>query len=91
LLELSKIELFKNAHDLLFQEMSARDRDFLFVMSKDAGQSDFGAVRERLRVSAGYASKYRERLLAASMVKAVAHGKLTFAPPYMREYLLTKV
>jgi hypothetical protein len=89
-LELSKIELFKNVHDLLFQEMSARDRDFLFAMAEDTEQSDFGTIRERLGVSAGYASKYRERLLASGMVKAVAHGKLTFAPPYLREYLLTK-
>jgi hypothetical protein len=90
-LELSKAELFKNVHDLLFQEMSARDRDFLLAMTEDEGHSDFGAVRGRLGVSAGYASKYRERLLAVGMVRAVAHGKLAFAPPYMREYLLTKV
>jgi type II secretory pathway predicted ATPase ExeA len=89
-LELSKIELFKNVHDLLFQELSARDRDFLFAMAVDEGQSDFGTIRERLGVSAGYASKYRERLLMAGMVRAVAHGTLALVPPYLREYLLTK-
>jgi len=89
-LDLSKIELFKNVHDMLFQSLSATDRDFLFAMAQDEGSSNFGTIRERLGVSPGYASKYRERLLIAGMVKAVAHGELAFAPPYMREYLLLK-
>ncbi|MCL2654388.1 MAG: ATP-binding protein [Coriobacteriia bacterium] len=90
-LDLAKIELFKNVHDMLFQALSAEDRNFLFAMTQDEGVSEFGAIRERLGgVSAGYASKYRERLLIAGMVKAVAHGKLAFAPPYLHEYLLTK-
>ena len=90
-LQLSKLELFKNVHDMLFQRLSARDRDFLFAMTPDDAQSDFGVIRERLGVSPGYASKYRERLLVAGLVKATGHGKLAFAPPYMREYLITKM
>ena len=89
-LDLARIELFKNVHDLIFQGLSAGDRNFLFAMAQDEDQSDFAAIRERLGVSPGYASKYRERLLVAGMVKAIAHGKLAFAPPYLREYLLTK-
>jgi hypothetical protein len=89
-LELAKIELFKNVHDMLYQELSAKDREFLFAMARDAGRSDFASIRERLGVPPGYASKYRERLLMAGMVKAVAHGVLAFAPPYMREYLLSR-
>jgi len=89
-LELAKIELFKNVHDMLFQELSARDRDFLYIMAEHDVQGDFGSIRERMGVSPGYASKYRERLLLAGMIKAVAHGKLSFSPPYMQEYLLAK-
>jgi len=89
-LELAKIELFKNVHDMLFRELSIKDQEFLFAMAEDDGQSDFGAIKERLGVSAGYASKYRERLLVSGMVKASAHGKLVFNPPHMRDYLLSK-
>jgi len=89
-LELAKIELFKNVHAMLFQELSVKDRDFLFAMVEDEKPSDFASIRERLGVSPGYASKYRERLLVAGMVKAAGHGKLTYAPPYMRDFLLTK-
>ena len=90
-LDLAKIELFKNVHDMLFQALSAEDRNFRFAMTQNESVSGFGSIRERLGVSPGYASKYRERLLVAGMVKAVAHGKLAFAPPYMREYLLAKM
>jgi len=87
-LEMAKIDLFKNVHDMLFQGLSAKDRDFLFAMAQDEGPSSFSTIRERLDVTAGYASRYRERLMVAGMIRAVGHGKLAFAPPYMREYLL---
>ena len=89
-LELAKIELFKNVHDMLFQELSIMDHDFLFAMAEDEATSDFASIKERLGVSPGYASKYRSRLIAAGMVKAAGHGKLAYAPPYLREYLRTR-
>jgi predicted transcriptional regulator len=75
---------------MLFQELSIRDRDFLFAMLADKTVSDFSSIKERLNVTAGYASKYRSRLLVAGMIKAAEHGKISFAPPYMREYLLRR-
>jgi len=90
MLELSKIELFKNVHDMLFHELSAKDHDFLFAMAEDDAVSDFSSIKERLGVSPGYASKYRSRLLIAGLIKAVEHGKLAFAPPFTREYLKEK-
>ena len=89
-LELAKIELFKNVHDMLFQELSAKDQDFLFAMAEDEAISDFASIKERLGISPGYASKYRSRLLMAGMIRPVGHGKLAFAPPFMREYLLKR-
>lgn len=90
-LELAKIELFKNVHDMLFRELSIKDHEFLFAMAEDESVSDFAAVKERLHVSPGYASKYRLRLLIAGMIRPAGHGKLAFAPPYMREYLIEKL
>jgi len=87
-LDLAKLELFKNVHDMLFQELSIKDRDFLFAMTEDETISDFTRIKERMGVSTGYASKYRSRLLMAGMIKPVERGQLTFAPPYMREYLI---
>ena len=86
-LELAKLELFRNVHDMLLQGLSIKDQDFLFAMAEDDAASDFASIKERLGVSPGYASKYRLRLIAAGMVRPVEHGKLAFVPPYLREYL----
>jgi hypothetical protein len=89
-LEVSKVELFKNIHDIIYQELSEVDRRFLFAMAADGEESSFGAIRERMGVEKGYASKYRQRLLDAGVVQRSTYGNLAFTPPYFREYLLQK-
>ena len=84
---LAKIELFKNVHDPMFWGLSSKDRMFLWAMSKDEFDSEFGEIAKRMGVSTGYASKYRERLLNADLIYASSYGRLTFALPYMREYV----
>jgi hypothetical protein len=84
---LAKIELFKNIHDPLFWGLSSKDRFFLWAMSKDEFDSEFGEIAKRMGVSTGYASKYRERLLNAELIYASSYGRLAFTLPYMREYV----
>ena len=84
---LAKIELFKNVHDSMFWSLSSKDRMFLWAMSKDEFDSEFGEIAKRMGVSTGYASKYRERLLNADLIYASSYGRLTFTLPYMREYV----
>jgi len=86
----SKIELFKNVHDLIFHELSQKDRDFLMAMSKDSAESSFGEIAARIKVNSSYASRYRQRLITAGIIYSSSYGKLAFSPPYMREYLLEK-
>jgi hypothetical protein len=90
-LEISKVELFQNIHDIIFRELSEVDKQFLFAMAQDTEESSFGAIRERMNADKGYASKYRQRLLDAGVVQSSAYGKLVLTPPYMREYLLIKL
>ncbi len=90
-LTLAKIELFKNVHDMLLQALSVKDRDFLFAMTSGEEPVSFSDVRAQLGVTPGYASKYRERLMVAGIIKSAGHGKLGFAPPYMGEYLREKM
>jgi hypothetical protein len=90
-LTLSKIELFKNVHDKIFGDLSVRDRDFLFAMAESDDPAPVAWIRECLDVTPGYISKYRERLLADGVVKTAGYGKLSFAVPYMGEYLQEKL
>jgi len=86
----SKADLFRNIHELVFRELSEKDREFVRVMGEiGSGQVPFGEIRQRMGVSAGYASKYRERLINAGVIHAASFGKLAFSPPYMTEYLGT--
>jgi len=86
----SKVELFKNVHDLIFYELSQKDRDFLLAMAEDPVESSFGEITARLEVDSGYASRYRQRLITAGIIHSSSYGMLAFSPPYMREYLLEK-
>jgi nucleoside-triphosphatase THEP1 len=88
---LSKIDLFRNIHDLLYRELSAKDKVFLLAMAKDEEESEFGEIVSRLGVSKGYASKYRLRLIKAGVIHATERGKIAFTPPFMKEYLETQL
>jgi hypothetical protein len=87
---LSKIDLFRNVHDLLYRELSVKDREFILAMAMDADESSFSEIRNRMGVTSGYASKYRERLIEAGIIHSTSYGYLAFSPPYMKEYLEEK-
>ena len=84
---LSRIDLFRNIHDLMFRELSPKDKVFLFAMAKDDRESEFGDIVSRLGVSKGYASKYRIRLIKSGVIHVAERGKIAFTPPFMKEYL----
>ena len=84
---LAKIELYKNVHEPIIWGLSSKDRMFLWAMAQDEGSSEFGDIAKRMNVSAGYASKYRERLINAGVIYSSAYGELAFALPHMREYI----
>ena len=84
---LAKIELYKNVHEPIIWSLSSKDRMFLWAMAQDEGSSEFGEIARRMNVSAGYASKYRERLINAGVIYSSAYGELAFTLPLMREYV----
>jgi hypothetical protein len=90
-LKLSKIDLFRNIHELIYSELSGKDREFVMAMAEDEEYSEFGIVAKRMGVTSGYASKYRERLLKTGIIHSSGYGQLAFSPPYMREYLISRM
>jgi hypothetical protein len=84
----SKAELFQNVYALIVRELSSVDRKFLTAMidngSDEVAMSD---VISCMGVTSGYASRYRQRLLEAGVIRATAHGYVALAPPYLKEYL----
>ena len=70
-------------------DLSGRDRDVLRAMTPDEAGSDVRTVRERLGVDHAWMSRYRQQLLDAGMVRTDGRGRLAYALPYLRDYLLT--
>ena len=84
---LAKIELYKNIHEPLVFSLSSKDRIFLWAMAQDEGHTEFKEIAGRMGVSAGYASKYRERLIHAGVIYSSSYGELAFTLPLMKEYI----
>jgi len=76
-------------HDTALADLSSVDKTFLLAMATDDGPCQMKDIQTRMGVDRLYAGKYRQRLIAAGMIIAPAHGQVDFALPYMREFLRT--
>ncbi len=74
-------------HEPALADLSEVDRTFLLAMALDDGPSTMSAIAARLNVDANYASQYRLRLIATQLIEPVAHGKVDFTTPYLRDHL----
>ena len=79
--------LGSTVHATALADLSAIDRTYLVAMSRDSGPSETAEIARRLEVGRNYSSVYRQRLIAAGVIKAVDYGRVDFALPYLREYL----
>lgn len=83
----ARLRLGSTVHASAVNDVSAVDRSYLLAMAQDDGESKTGDVAARLGVSARYANVYRSRLIDAGLVEPVGWGRVTFAIPYLRQYL----
>lgn len=67
--------------------LSDRDVDFLKSMVADEASSRMSDIARRMGVSDDYAQKYRKRLLGSGIIAAPRRGHVTFAVPYLQDYL----
>jgi len=86
----AKDRLFRNVHQLVFETLSLKDKDFLFAMAEDTYQTFTKELQKRLGKDKNYISMYRARLIARGVIISYGYGTLGFAYPYMREFLIEK-
>ena len=67
--------------------LSGKDVEFLREMAVDDGPSRVADVARRMDVTVDYAQKYRKRLIDAGVIEASGWGTVTFAVPYLRDWL----
>ena len=71
------------------RRLSGRQLDYLHAMAQcGEGEVASGDVAAAMGTSATKVSSYRKRLIDAGIIESAGYGKLAFAIPYMREYLL---
>lgn len=78
-------------HEPALGGLSAVDRSFLAAMSLDDEPSRMADIAQRLGVTGTYASQYRLRLISAELIVPAGHGRVSFALPYLRDYLRENV
>ena len=71
------------------RRVSPRQREYLLAMAK-CGESDVevGSIAENMELASSSIGSYRKRLIDAGFIVSAGYGKVSFAIPYMREYLL---
>lgn len=71
--------------------LSARDVDFLHAMVEVGVPTKMADVAKAMGESPDYAQKYRRRLMDSGIILSPERGKVSFAVPYLEEYLRARV
>lgn len=75
-------------HETALNDLSDVDRTFLMAMSPDNGPSRMANILRRMGgVAPQYGNTYRNRLIDAGVIESVAHGKVDYTLPYLRDFL----
>lgn len=87
-IEAARRRLGSLVHETALADLSDVDKTFLAAMSLDDGPSRIQDIRRRMGdPSSQHANRYRERLLAAQMIRQTGRGSVDFALPYLRDFL----
>lgn len=87
-IEKSKVDLYRNAYEKLYTEMSANDRRMLDVIA-DYPQADvpISYIQEKLAKPKNYVSVYRARLKDAQLIDTNDWGKVRFSLPFFSDFV----
>lgn len=87
-IELSKQDLYRNAYEKMYLDLSEKDREFINIMV-DANTEEV-SVKTIIKMMAkpkNYVSVYRSRLLDDQLIRAVRHGYLTLTLPFFADFV----
>jgi hypothetical protein len=77
-------------HEQALKDLSPADLRFLRAMAEDAGDSRVLELSARLAKDRYWVNNYRRRLIAARVIESSGRGRVRFAIPYLRDYLLSE-
>lgn len=85
---LAQEELESCVFDATLSELSQADIEFLLAMSQDEGKTLQANLKTRLAKSPSHVSICKKRLLEAGVIDEPVRGKLVFALPGFKDYLI---
>ena len=68
--------------------LSEQDVAFLASMARDARESKVADIATRLNCTSAYVQTYKRRLIHAGVIEQRRRGEVSFAVPYLKEYLM---
>lgn len=71
----------------VYQDLSAKDQEFVQAMSVDAQRSRVSDISTRMGVSDQYVQVYKKRLIDSGYVQLDGRGHLAFSLPYLGDYI----
>jgi len=74
--------------DTTMSELSDNDIAFLLAMLPDKDISKMNEITQRLGTTANQAGQYRLRLIKQGVIEECGRGKVQFALPFLKDYLL---
>lgn len=82
-------QLSRNAYSKMLEELSAVDQQFIITMAKaDEYPVSAKYLGDALNKAPGYIGMYRRRLIDSQIISAASYGKVKFALPLFKEFLL---
>lgn len=83
----ARLDMEENVFQPILHPLSKNDLAFLKAMAVDDDETRTASLEERLGASNSHIQPYRARLIDAGVIEAPRRGVLTFAVPYLAEYL----
>lgn len=79
-----QLQLFDNAYQKIFEDLSENDRKYLFAVKKDRS---FENIVRNWGKDKVYVAQYRRRAIERDLIKPAGYGKVEFTLPSFEDYL----
>lgn len=88
-IELSKEDLFRNAYEKMYLDLSEKDREFIdAIVSQNMDEVSINSIAKKMNKGKNYISVYRSRLIDDQLIAPVKHGYIKLTLPFFRDFVI---
>lgn len=87
-IELSKQDLFRNAYEKMYTDLSDKDREFInVIVDQNVDEVSIQSISKIMNKPKNYLSVYRSRLLDDQLIVAIKHGYVALTLPFFADFV----